>query len=110
MANREAGGHISIVASCESEPFYEPSDAQKRRPHYRFVTLDGKSFDGKEDDPVEPGWNESLANLSQEELNKLNLRGRWQGVAQNRRRTDKKKDPLRGFIDTSKLREALGYR
>jgi hypothetical protein len=36
--------------------------------------------------------------------------GKWQGVAQNKRSTDGKKDPLRGFIDTSKLREALGYR
>jgi len=33
-----------------------------------------------------------------------------QEVAQNRRKTNAKKDPLKGFIDTSKLREALGYR
>ncbi|WP_438034787.1 hypothetical protein [Sorangium sp. So ce204] len=110
MADRKAGGHISIVASCEPEAFYAPSDKQRQRPHYRFMTLDGKSFDFRDDDG-EAGWNEALANLSPEERKKIQLpQGRWQGVAQNKRSTDGKKDPLRGFIDTSKLREALGYR
>ncbi|WP_437802483.1 hypothetical protein [Sorangium sp. So ce693] len=110
MADRKAGGHISIIASCEPEAFYAPSDKQRQRPHYRFMTLDGKSFDFRDDDG-EAGWNEALANLSPEERKKIQLpQGKWQGVAQNKRSTDEKKDPLRGFIDTSKLREALGYR
>ena len=56
-------------------------------------------------------WNEALAKLSPEERKKIEIpQGKWQGVAQTKRSTDATKDPLRGFIDTSKLREALGYR
>lgn len=110
MANRKSGGHISTVASCEPEAFYAPSDKQQQHPHYRFMTLDGKSFDFRDDDG-EAGWNEALAKLSPEERKKIRIpQGKWQGVAQNKRSTDATKDPLRGFIDTSKLREALGYR
>lgn len=110
MANRKSGGHISIVASCELEAIYAPSDTQRQHPHYRFTTLDGKSFDFRDEDG-EAGWNEALAELSPEERKEIEVpQGKWQGVAQNERSTDATKDPLRGFIDTSKLREALGYR
>jgi hypothetical protein len=106
MANRKAGGHISIVASCDPELAYEPSDKDRKRGFHRFTTLDGKSFD-----QAANGWLATLQALPETERDKIKLpRGRWQGVAQTRRSTNAPKDPLRGFIDTSKLREALGYR
>ncbi|WP_438023563.1 hypothetical protein [Sorangium sp. So ce233] len=102
MADRAAGGHISIVASYEREP----PDAQTKRGIDTFMTIDGKSFDLDK----ESGWVPTLEKL-RKEGQKIDIpKGKWQGVAQTRRKTNEKKDPLRGFIDTSKLREALGYR
>ncbi|WP_437731442.1 hypothetical protein [Sorangium sp. So ce1335] len=102
MANREAGGHISIVASYEREA----PDAQPKRGHDQFTTIDGKSFDRDK----ETGWILSLEKLRKEGHDVKQPQGKWQGVAQTKRKSNDKKDPLRGFIDTSKLREALGYR
>lgn len=102
MADRASGGHISIVASYEREP----PDAQPKRGFDTFLTLDGKSFDLDR----ESGWVATLEKLRKEGQKIEIPKGKWQGVAQTRRKTNEKKDPLRGFIDTSKLREALGYR
>jgi len=106
MADREAGGHISIVASYDPVVSYESSDKDKRRGFHHFLTIDGKSFDygemmGERTVP-RTGW---IA-----EATKKLPAGKPQGVAQNKRMTHKGKDRLRGFIDTSKLRAALGYR
>ncbi|EYF00609.1 hypothetical protein [Chondromyces apiculatus] len=101
MANRQAGGHISIVASAEA--LANPTPKQGFR---NFMTIDGKSFD----EDRENGWLPTLAKLEKEGT-KLDLPGgKWQGVSQTRRDVQASKDPLRGFIDTAKLREALGYR
>lgn len=108
MANRESGGHISIVASYDANVSYDSTDKERKRGFHWFVTLDGKSRDEAKD-----GWIATLQALPEQEKAKIMSKlpgGKWQGVAQNRRYTTKKEDPLRGFIDTSKLREALGYR
>jgi hypothetical protein len=102
MANRAGGGHISIVASYEPAP--EPSPPKKKG-HDRFLTIDGKSFDEGEGDG-KSGW----IHAASEGRIKF-PKGKAQGVAQNKRTTSQnEKDQLRGFIDTSKLREVLGYR
>lgn len=102
MANRAAGGHISIVAAYDPEP----PDAQPKRGYDTFLTIDGKSFDRDK----ENGWVLTLEKLRKEGQHIEQPKGKWQGVSQTRRKSNDKKDPLRGFIDTSKLREALGYR
>ncbi|MGK4002688.1 hypothetical protein WMF31_08695 [Sorangium sp. So ce1036] len=101
MANRAAGGHIAIVADHEREP---PGGGERGAD--LFTTIDGKSFDLDR----ERGWLPSLEKLRKEGHAIELPAGKWQGVAQTRRRSNDKKDPLRGFIDTSKLREVLGYR
>lgn len=102
MADRAAGGHIAIVAAYEPAP----PDAQAERGVDTLVTIDGKSFDLDE----ENGWVPTLERLRKEGQTIQVPRGKWQGVAQTKRRCNDERDPLRGFIDTSKLREALGYR
>ncbi len=102
LANRDAGGHIAIVASYEREA---PGAAPAREGD-RFMTIDGKSFDQDE----ELGWRVTLEKLRKEGQNVALPAGKWHGVAQTMRQTGTRKDALRGFIDTSKLREALGYR
>ena len=104
MANRAAGGHISIVASYEETASYDATDKKQAKPWHRFVTLDGKSFDMADDGDL--GW------LQEAKNNGVTMPGgKAQGVAQTHRTTRPgQKDALRGFIDASKLREALGYR
>jgi len=99
MMDRPSGGHISIVASCDAEASYKDTDRNKERPFRNFITLDGKSFDMRDEQGA--GWLEQQG---------VNIPAGAQGLAQTPRRTDRLEHPLRGFIDTSKLREALGYR
>jgi hypothetical protein len=109
MANRHSGGHIGILASYDIQASFGSADRQGKRPFHWFLTLDGKSWDypadaGTPDEGSDKGWTASVPEGSK------GIRKGTQGVAQNRRSTDAKTDPLKGFIDTSKLREALGYR
>ena len=106
MANRPAGGHIGIVASYDVQPSYDSMDRDRKRPFHGFLTIDGKSFDYP--DPNSPDTDKGWSMEAVE--HKIPVPPGAQGVAQNRRRTDAKEDPLRGFIDTSRLRAALGYR
>jgi len=108
MANRHSGGHISILASYDVQESFEPSERERKRPFHWFLTVDGKSWDysadrGTPDENIDKGWALSVPKGQ-------SMPPEAQGVAQNRRKTNAKKDPLKGFIDTSKLREALGYR
>lgn len=105
MSNRPGGGHVGFVVSFNSTSVSK----NDKKPAYEITTLDGKSFDD--------GWLKSLG-----AGNTLGIAVGAQGVVHNSRRTDdviivnpgtekEQKIPnFKGIIDTSKLREALGYR
>ena len=93
FANRGGDGHVSIVEYFDPTPKYTTADKSQTKPYWEFVTLDGKSFD---DD-----WNHQSKPLSAGQ----------QGVARTWRKTNDAKQPNhRAFVDTSKLRQKLGYK
>jgi hypothetical protein len=129
LCNRSAGGHIDIVA------YYDPKPIDGK--NHKFITLDGKSFDlgqkafdwGAGADPApkdkkeadDRGWNNPRPGHPEEGMPPApvtrvsSTADRTQGVVETQHQTnDKVKDSTdyfcRAWIDTSKLRERLGYR
>ncbi|MFT3775647.1 MAG: hypothetical protein QM820_60645 [Minicystis sp.] len=94
--NRAGGGHVGIIDTFDATP-----RGDKRQPFYEYVTLDGKSFDYADPAHGDPGW---LKTAAQAGVAKVE-----QGVAQTHRATNKG-ELVRGYVDASKLRQALGYR
>ncbi len=103
---RDGGGHIGIIYSFDQTP-----RGKGKVPYYEYVSLDGKSFDKQDLAHDDPGWAKAneKAELAHEPHDLKAMEAHQQGVVQNFRRTDTG-ESVRGYIDASKLRDALGYR